>query len=528
VKEKDLDWAIFWCSLLQPVLLGEVSAAETQSFLQELAAEERLFPDGTRRKTSVSTLRRKLRCYRQHGFEALARKPRSDRGKSRAHSEHVVEKAIELKRDQPRRSHLAINKFLEIEAGKTIPKSTLYRHLKQAGATRAKLGIETTKVRRRWTRDSTHALWIGDFEEGPYVFCDGEVLPTHLSAFIDCHSRFVVEGRYYFRQNLDVLIDSLLRAWATCGAPGEIYVDQAKVYLAKALKAACFALEIRLIHRGAGDPPPGGLIEKFFETTQSQFEAEVRAGDILTLGELNRAFAAWLAVGYHRQVNSHTGQTPQERYHSGLRAPLRHVDIQRASEFFLRREKRRVHPDFSDVQLYRRFYRVDKELRGDRVEVRYDPFSDPDTVLLYSLQEQYLGKGVLHEREKGEPPGPPAAATKPQHNYLQLLVREHEDELQARTKGIDFRRAVATRQWPFLDFARVLARLCGRKGGLASFCARELEELKKLYNRTPGLTEARLREACASAREKTIPYIAYELQQLAGRKEPECSPRTSR
>ena len=75
------------------------------------------------------------------------------------------------------------------------------------------------------------------------------------------------------------------------------------------------------------------------------------------------------------------------------------------------------------------------------------------------------------------------------------------------------------RNWPFLDFISVLARLLGRKGGLASFSAHELEGLKKFYNRTPGLTEALLREAIERAPEKTIPYIAYEIQRLHGRKE---------
>ena len=34
---------------------------------------------------------------------------------------------------------------------------------------------------------------------------------THLSAWIDCHSRYIVEARYYVRENLDILMDSLLR-----------------------------------------------------------------------------------------------------------------------------------------------------------------------------------------------------------------------------------------------------------------------------------------------------------------------------
>jgi transposase InsO family protein len=519
MKDKDLERAIFWASLLQPVVLGEVPPEEIASFLRELAQEQRLYPDGQRRKPSLSTLRRKLRIYREEGFEALARKRRSDRGKPRAHSQELIEKAVEIKRDQARRSHLAINKFLEVQHGKTIPRSTLYRHLKQAGATRLKLGVESKKVRRRWTRDYTHALWLGDFEEGPYVLHEGEVVPTHLCAFIDCHSRALVEGRYYLRQNLDVLIDSLLRAWAVHGAPDEIYVDQAKVYLAKALKAACFALEIRLIHRGSGDAPPGGLIERFFETAQSQYESEVRAGDILTLEALNRGFSAWCTVAYHRQQHSEIGETPEARFQAGQRRPIRHVDIQRVAEFFLRREIRRVHRDFSDVRLYGRYYRVDKSLRGDRVEVRYDPFSAPDTVLLYSEGEEYLGKGLLHNRDKGEEVSAPQRPQKPRHDYIQLLVAEHEAELRRRTQGIDYRKVVASRDWPFLDFAAVLSRLSGRKGGLASFSAGELEELKKLYNRHPGLSETLLREAFERAQEKTIPYIAYELQRLVGRKE---------
>ena len=135
MKDKDLDWAVFWASLLQPVLLGEVPPDEAGKFLRELAREERLFPDGRRRRASLSTLRRKLKTYREEGFEALARKRRSDRGKPRVHSQRLLEKAIEVKRDQPLRSHLTINKFLKSEHGKTIPKSTLYRHLKEAGAT---------------------------------------------------------------------------------------------------------------------------------------------------------------------------------------------------------------------------------------------------------------------------------------------------------------------------------------------------------------------------------------------------------
>ncbi|MFH1153850.1 MAG: DDE-type integrase/transposase/recombinase [Pseudomonadota bacterium] len=129
-------------------------------------------------------------------------------------------------------------------------------------------------------------------EEGPYVSNGPDAVPTCLSAFIDCHSRYVVAGRYYFRQNLDVLIDTLLRALATHGMPLGLYVDNAMVYHSNGLKAACYRLNIQLLHRKKGDPAGGGVIERFFRTTQARFESEVRAGEILTLDSLNQAFAA--------------------------------------------------------------------------------------------------------------------------------------------------------------------------------------------------------------------------------------------
>ncbi|MGH9391453.1 MAG: Mu transposase C-terminal domain-containing protein, partial [Vicinamibacteria bacterium] len=437
MKKKDEEWALFWCSLLHPILFGEVSPQETQDFLKKLASEEQLYPNGRRKKPSLSTLRRKLRKYHKEGFEALARKVRSDRGKPRAWSAESAGRLVELKRDQPRRSHVTLNNFLLAEGKEPIPKSTLYRYLKEAGATRLKLGVSQKPVRRRWTRDHTHDLWLGDFEEGPFVLEAGEVVPTHLSAFIDCHSRYPVEARYYFRQNLDILIDSLLRAWTSHGAPRELYVDQAKIYLSRALRAASYALNIRLLHRKAGDPPPGGLIEKFFQTVQSQFEAEVRAGDILSLEALNRALAAWLEMSYLRAVHSETGEPPRERYEKGLTV-IRAIDMERLLPFFMTRVERTVHPDFSDVQVDGRFYRVHKRLRRDRVEVRYDPFSSRDTVLLYSPGGEYLGKGSLHSREKGEE-AENLTVAKPKHNDLELLVREQERELREKTRGIDYR-----------------------------------------------------------------------------------------
>jgi hypothetical protein len=185
----------------------------------------------------------------------------------------------------------------------------------------------------------------------------------------------------------------------------------------------------------------------------------------------------------------------------------------------MRRERRTVDRTFSDVRLNNRFYRVDKRLRGDRVEVRFDPFGDEDTVLIYSLREEYLGKGRRHNREKGEEGAGDSPQHKPQFNYLQLLIQEHEKDLRAKTQGIDYRGAVTSRRLSFSSFTATFAQLLGRKGGVSAFSTQELEYLQKLYNRTPGLSRALLMDAFEHAREKTLLAVGYELQQLAKRKE---------
>jgi hypothetical protein len=84
-------------------------------------------------------------------------------------------------------------------------------------------------------------------------------------------------------------------------------------------------------------------------------------------------------VAYHQRIHSETGQAPQERYNQGLTV-LRHVNMQQVIELFMHKELRTVDKDFSDIRLNSAFYRVDPTLRGDRVQVRFDSFSDMENV----------------------------------------------------------------------------------------------------------------------------------------------------
>lgn len=501
--------AIFWCDLLKEIIFGEISPEEINLHLKKLAKTEVRFPNGCVKKPSLSSLRRKLKKYRNGGFDALSRKGRDDCGKPRSVSQEVMERAIELKKDQPRRSPEAINRFLMDMYGKTVPEKTLYRHLKEAGATRKKLGVCHEKVHKRWTRNHTHDLWLGDFANGPYVLENNQVVPTYLSAFIDCFSRYGVEARYYLRENLDVLADSFLRALSIHGASLEVYVDNAKIYHANAWKSACYRINTNLLHRPPREPESGGCIERFIQTIQDQFESEIRRGPIVNLTDLNRALSAWLHVSYHHRVHSETRQTPHERYQQGLTI-IRKVDMQSVLKSFMHSEKRTVNKDFSDVRLENRFFRVDPKLRGDRVEVRFDPFARADIVEIYSLNGQYLGTGQLHHRQEGIPAAEEAKGLA-KYSYTDLLIREHQKQLAKQTGAIDFQKAISPDVWPFHELAKTVADLMGRKGGLSALTTQEISALQNVYDQGVLLNRQIVKQAFATAWEKSVPYIVREL-----------------
>jgi transposase InsO family protein len=510
------DWAVFWCSLLSPVLLGEIPERRREWYFQQLSQEERLLPNGRRKRLSARTLRRQWRRLKDEGVPGLYRRRRSDRGQPRKKHSDLLDRAVALKKEQPFRSDKAINRILKREFGRQLPRSTLYRHLRQQGATRRKLGVSKEIVRCRWTRDQPGALWVGDFEHGPPVMHQGRSVKTHLSAWIDCHSRYIVEARYYVRENLDILLDSLLRAWGNHGASRELYVDNAKIYHAKALQLACTQLNIQLLHRPPRDPPAGGLIERFFQTCQMQLEAEVRAGKILTLDDLNRVLAAWLAVAYHQDVHSETGQTPHARYQQDPRL-LRQVDLGAVLGFFHQRVPRLVDRDFSDVRLENLFFAVDPALRGDAVVVQYDPFSPLAEVQLYTPMGAYLGRGRRYQREKGSHPQPsPASPAGPiVPHYLDALRAEHAAlQEQRRSLGIDYHSARQRNVWSLSSFARVFARLLGRQGGASGLTVQEMDLLAAFHARHDRVTESLLQQAFEQAPAATLPEVLFQLQSL--------------
>ena len=88
------DWAVFWCSLLSPVLLGEIPQRRRERYFQQLSQEERLLPNGRRKRLSARTLRRQWRRLKDEGVPGLYRRRRSDRGQPRKKHSDLLDRAV--------------------------------------------------------------------------------------------------------------------------------------------------------------------------------------------------------------------------------------------------------------------------------------------------------------------------------------------------------------------------------------------------------------------------------------------------
>ena len=64
-------WAIFWCSLLQPLLIGEIPPEEAADFLRELTETEHLLPGRTTQEAESSHPLSKVEAISRRRFRGV-------------------------------------------------------------------------------------------------------------------------------------------------------------------------------------------------------------------------------------------------------------------------------------------------------------------------------------------------------------------------------------------------------------------------------------------------------------------------
>jgi len=379
--------AAFRYGLIAPIVSRQTPMVpgELKRQLEQIATLSYTIPGSHKTQVSVRTLERFMASYRSEGWEGLIPKKRPMKNASTLPA-HVLQKAIELRRERPERSVEQIIYLLEhsgLAAETTLAPSTLSRHLRKAGVGRQELlqTVEspTSRGHRRFEVEDVHLMWQADFQHTLYLPDPQNPKKRKkalLFAIIDDYSRAIVHGEFYWDEKLPRLEDSLKKAILRHGVPEQFYCDNGSVFSSHHLIRICAKLKIKLSHSRAYKPQGRGKIERFFRFIDTSFRPEAHVqignGSLTTLKQLNEAFTSWLEGYYHLRKHGSTGQSPKDRAAS-LKRTMRRVSMTELTEIFLWEESRKVDKT-GCVSVFGNIFEVSTHLSGQTVTLRFDPY----------------------------------------------------------------------------------------------------------------------------------------------------------
>jgi putative transposase len=409
--------ALFRYSLIREAADPALGAHERGALVRALAERDHLGPSGERVRVSRNTLDRWIAAWRTGGFDALLPDPRVGRPRVQA---ELLELAVTLKREQPRRSAAQIASVIAERYGQSPHQRTLERHFRRVGLDR-ELAAQRGALRAfgRFQAEAPNQLWTADALHGPAV----AGRKAYLFAAIDDHSRALVGYRWALAEDTLRLEAALRTGFAARGLPGALYVDNGSPFVSRQLERCLAVLGIRLTHSKPGQPQGRGKIERAFRTVREQFLVELDArGGAADLDELNRLFGAWVEGVYHHRVHSETGQAPMERFLAGV--PPRLPTPAELREAFLWAECRQVTKQ-AMVSLFGNSYQVDPALVGATVELVFDPFDLAKIEVRY--QQRPMGTAVpfqlgRHVHPHATPEADPAVQAVPRPSGIDYLA----------------------------------------------------------------------------------------------------------
>jgi putative transposase len=426
--ERAREIALFRYSLVQEVISPHLTAAQRGRRVRELASVPHPGPGGREVRVSYQSINRWKRAYLDDGFEALVPSPRQASPRTPA---EVLDLAAALKRENPERTAAQVQRILRSASGWAPSDRTLQRLFTQLELNRPPADPGQQQVFGRFEAARPNELWTGDALHGPVI--GGR--KTYLFCFIDDHSRAVMGARWAFHEDVVRLAAALRPALATHGVPGSVYVDNGSAFVDAWLLRACAVLGIKLVHSRPRRPQGRGKVERFFRTVREQFLVEITGQDgvpgagtaVADLAELNRLFAAWVAVSYHRTVHSEAGQAPRARWAAGFPQPLPLPSPAQLHEAFLWSERRTVRKT-ATVSLHGNLYQVDASLVRCVVELVFDPFD-------------LTGIEVRH---KGKPAGKAVPFVIGRHRHAKTRTGEDQPREQPEPTGIDYLKILDT------------------------------------------------------------------------------------
>jgi len=370
--------------------------------------------------------------YRHGGFDALAPKPRQDRGQSRAIPPQLADLIERLKRENPHRTGMTLLRELALSSGHGSPgvsASTLYRFLKQRGLTARQLLAPAPH--KKFEAQSSNQIWQADMLFGPYVQRPGGgKMQAFLHAILDDASRLIPHAQFYPNQGLDACLDCLRQAIGARGLPTRLYIDNAKIYRSQQLARIAASLGILVVHTPPYQPEGRGKIERHFRTVRDQFLTNLDRKQSLSLEELNDRYWAWIENVYHRSEHSALGSTPLLRWQRDIEQIRQLPPATDLRRLFFYRLNRLVRRDCTFL-LHNQYYEAPPHLTGETVEVRFDPLDAAEVELHFQGKPQGTARlvdPVINARLPAVK-RPTAAQPEPTGiNFVELLQRKKEEQ----------------------------------------------------------------------------------------------------
>jgi len=426
--------------LISPLLAEGLDAAQARQIKAQICEQSGI---------SERTLRRYLARYRVEGFAGL--KP-ADRNPHRSRDTippDILEQAILLRRQVPRRSVAQIIQILEweglAEPGQ-IKRSTLQDRL-------AALGYSTRQMRiyaetggmavRRFQKRHRNQLWTSDIKYGPYlpIGKGGSKKQVYLVTFSDDATRAVMHGEFYSTLDQVIVEDCFRKAIQKFGAPDAVFFDNGKQYRTKWMSRACSKMGIRLLFARPYAPEAKGKIEKYHQMVD-KFLAEAALEKPQSLDRLNQLFWVWLEECYQNKPHSalENNMSPIAAYNSDSQ-PIRFLDVDVVADAFLHCEERKV-DKAGCISFEGRKYEVGLAFIGCKVDVVYDPADTEELTIEYEGHTPWKARQLMIGERTGERPHLPERLLPEKAESSRLLTaaaRKNRERKEQHAPAVSYR-----------------------------------------------------------------------------------------
>ena len=417
VKVQPHDVATWRFEQISPFLGASLSEADRRRLMRERPAMVDL--DGKRRRIPRSTLHRWLGGYREHGYEALMPKQRSDAGKPRTDLTAWILYAIGLLLEQPGRSLLQLDAYLRQKfESYSVPRSTLSRHLRvhpaYSAVERLRSGTKS-KLYGLYEASRPHESWQLD-GKGPFSvrLQSGEVVRVHVLSVLDDYSRSVLAAIVAPAEDARAAIAVFQKAALRYGLPERMQFDRGSAFDSDAFRHGLAQCGVHRSFVRAKQPTAQGKIEAYHRPLTRWFVNELAVQQVVDLDHLQQLLDAMLALVYQPHHHRAIGCSPEARL-AGRCSERRIAEADLAKAFFVQGSAK-SHAKTGEIQLANGRFRVPQAFAGKHVKVCHDPLRLRAFLVTADGREIELAPFVML-------PLPPPRQGDPKRGEGQLLER---------------------------------------------------------------------------------------------------------